>query len=72
MSKSLTASMPPVLDLPDGYIVQWAAIDQATGADVAGVVVSNVSIFGTLLGSGTDGGGGTVIGPYMLVPGPGA
>jgi hypothetical protein len=59
------------LDLPDGYVVTWAAIDPTTGADVAGVKVSGVSIFGTLLGTGA-GGGSFPVGPYMLVPGPGA
>jgi hypothetical protein len=59
------------LDLPDGYIVEWSAIDATTGADVAGVVVTNVSIFGTDLG-GFGGGGPQIVGPYMLVPGPGA
>lgn len=72
MSQPATASIPADLDLPDGYIVQWAAIDPNTGADVAGVKVSNVSIFGTLLGSSDGGGGGGVVGPFMLVPGPGA
>lgn len=71
MSEPLKTSMPPDLDLPDGYIVRWAAIDPTTGADVAGVVVSNVSIFGTALGTGT-GGDGAPAGPYMLVPGPNA
>ena len=68
MSVPLVASMPPDLDLPDGYVVTWAAIDPTTGSDVAGVVVSGVSLFGTLIGfqSGT---GSTVVGPYMLVPG---
>ena len=63
--------MPSELDLPDGYIVTWAAIDPTTGADVAGVVVSNVSLFGTQLGTG-QGGGSTTVGAYMLVPGPAA
>jgi hypothetical protein len=63
--------MPPVLDLPDGYVVTWAAIDPTTGADVAGVKVMAVSLFGTLLGTGS-GGGGDAVGPFMLVPGPGA
>ena len=72
MAKSLNIGMPDSLDLPDGYIVQWAAIDPTTGADVAGVKVSNVSIFGTMLGTGTGGNGGAPVGPYMLVPGPGA
>jgi hypothetical protein len=63
--------MPPVLDLPDGYVVTWSAIDPATGADIAGVKVTNVSLFGTLL-STASGGGGEPVGPFMLVPGPGA
>jgi hypothetical protein len=63
--------MPPDLDLPDGYIVEWSAVDPVTGADVAGVVVSAVSIFGQDLGAGVSGGGDTP-GPYQLVPGPGA
>jgi hypothetical protein len=62
--------MPADLDLPDGYTVTWAAVDPTTGADVSGVVVSNVSIFGTALGTGSGDGG--VVGPFMLVPGPGA
>lgn len=71
MATALKASLPDTLDLPDGYLVQWAAIDPATGADIAGVVVGNVSLFGTLLGT-DGGGGGTPLGPFMLVPGPGA
>jgi hypothetical protein len=66
----LQGSIPADLDLPDGYTIEWAAID-ATGADVAGVIVTNVSIFGTDLGTGT-GPSGAPVGPYMLVPGPGA
>lgn len=71
MAEALIAAFPPELDLPDGYKVVWAAIDPVTGADVSGVVVSGVSIFGTALGTGT-GVGGFTAGPYMLVPGPGA
>ena len=70
MAQPLTAPMPPDLDLPDGYVVEWAAINPTTGADVAGVVVSGVSIFGTVLG--TDVSGSFVSGPFMLVPGPSA
>lgn len=51
MAEALKAPLPPGMDLPDGYTVEWAAID-ATGADVSGVVVSGVSIFGTALGLG--------------------
>jgi hypothetical protein len=59
MAEPLKAGMPPALDLPDGYIVTWAAIDATTGADVGGVVVSNVSLFGTNLGTGS--GDGTLL-----------
>ena len=51
MAEALKTAMPPDLDLPDGYVLQWAAIDPLTGADITGVVVSGVSIFGTMLGS---------------------
>lgn len=71
-AKPLEATMPPDLDLPDGYIVEWAAIDPNTGADIAGVRVTNVSIFGTMLGTGAGGGGTLETGPFMLVPGPNA
>jgi hypothetical protein len=63
--------MPEDMDLPDGYVMTWAAIDPNTGGDIAGVVVSNVSLFGTDLGTGGGGDGG-LVGPFMLVPGPGA
>jgi len=56
VAEPLKAAMPPALDLPDGYIVEWAAIDATTGADVAGVVVGDVSIFGTALGTAGQGG----------------
>jgi hypothetical protein len=71
VAQAITASVAGELDLPDGYIITWAAIDPTTGNDVAGVVVSDVSMFGTLLPTGA-GGGGTDFGPFMLVPGPGA
>ena len=51
MPKPLVAAMPPDLDLPDGYIVRFNALDPSTGAHVAGVVVENVSIFAAALGT---------------------
>lgn len=70
MAPPVKASMPQLLDLPDGYVIVWEAIDPSTGANVAGVKVGNVSIFGTALGSlGTT---GDSVGPFLLVPGPGA
>lgn len=67
MAKPIKTPLPPDLDLPDGYTVTWAAIDPTDGSDVSGVVVSDVSIFGTALGAGS--GQGFAAGPYMLVPG---
>ncbi len=71
MAQPLDVSMPPFLDLGDGYVVQWSAIDPVTGADVAGVKVTGVSLYGTLLGTAA-GSTNQPVGPYMLVPGPGA
>jgi hypothetical protein len=62
--------MPEDLDLPDGYQVVFAAVDPTTGNAVANVVVTSVSLFGTILGTGQT--GGLALGPFMLVPGPGA
>ena len=64
------APLAPELDLPDGYKVVFAALNPTTGAAVASVVVKEVSIFGTLLG--TAGTVDLVLGPFMFVPGPGA
>lgn len=70
MAQPFEAPFPQLLDLPDGYVVTWDAIDPTSGASVAGVKVKNVSLFGTLLGSGQT--AITDLGPLMLVPGPGA
>jgi hypothetical protein len=67
----IKAGMAPNLDLPDGYIVEWLAIDPTDGSAVSGVIVSDVSIFGRALGGGTES-GQNLAGPYMLVPGPAA
>lgn len=71
MSQAIIAPVAAELDLPDGYQVVWAAIDPTTGADISGVVVKNVSLFGTNLGEGTTTTVGRLV-PYMLVPGPSA
>jgi len=68
MAQPLEAPMPPDLDLPDGYVVVWAAIDATSGADVAGVVVSGVSLFGRVIGLGAS--DTFALGAWFLVPGP--
>ena len=70
MPEPLVAGLPPDMDLPDGYIVRFNALDQTSGAQVAGVIVKNVSIYGTPLGAGTT--TTETTGPFMLVAGPAA
>lgn len=48
----IVGSLAQLLDLPDGYVVEWLAIDATTGANVAGVQVGQVSLFGTAIGLG--------------------
>ena len=64
MAASIQVPVQTTLDLPDGYIIEWGAVD-ATGADVAGVRVSDVSIFGTALGAAAD--GGLLVGNPILI-----
>lgn len=70
MAVPVDAPLAPELDLPDGYQVVFAALNPTTGAAVASVVVTEVSIFGTILGSAAT--EQLVLGPFMLVPGPGS
>ncbi len=44
MAQKLTAALPPDFDLPANFIVQLAAVDPTTGANVSGVNVSRVAI----------------------------
>jgi hypothetical protein len=55
MPKKLTASMPEQMDLDANYAVRWAALDPDTGADVAGVTVSNASMLVTQVSPGSLG-----------------
>ena len=40
----LTASMPPDVAMTDAYVIRLAALDPTTGAAVANVTVSDVTI----------------------------
>ena len=72
MAQKLTAGFPPDLDLPANFIVQLSAVNPSTGALVSGVNVSNVAIMATPVTPGTSDSGFEPVGPYLLVPGPGA
>jgi hypothetical protein len=72
MAQKLTASMPADFDLPPNFIVQLSAVDPTTGALVSGVNISNVAIMALPAVPGTDDSGFEPVGPFLLVPGPGA
>jgi len=67
----LDAPLPPNLDLGPGFTLRVTALSTADGSVVSGVTVSNFSVL-------VDDAGGTIdtgplqVGPFMLVPGPGA
>jgi hypothetical protein len=57
MAQPLTVSFPPDLLITDGWLVTIAAVDPTTGADVAGVTITEAlmqveNITGTDLSSG--------------------
>ena len=72
MAQKLTAGFPPDFDLPANFIVRVSALDPTTGALVSGVNVSNVAIVADSLTPGTSDSGFEPVGPFLLVPGPGA
>lgn len=62
--------MPQDLDLPAGWSIRVTAVD-ANGNLVTGVNVSNMTVIADAP-LGANAGGGLEVGPFMLVPGPGA
>lgn len=68
MSQKLDVSMPQDLDITAGWTVRVTAVD-VNGAVVSGVTVSDMGIVADApLGNV----GQLEVGPFMLVPGPGA
>ena len=67
MAEPLVVALPPNLELAGGYSVRVTALNPATGATVAGVNVSNVTLQVELTsGSEAD----LATGPFLLVTGP--
>lgn len=71
MAQKINVPLPDEFVIGDGWTVEWDAVDASTGASVAGVVVSDANLTAVDLSSGA-GTGGETVGPFMLVPGPGA
>lgn len=68
MATPYVAPLPPDTDLTSGCTVEFVALDPTTGNAVSGVTVANVSIYADTSGDARL----EAIGPFMLVPGPGA
>lgn len=70
MAAAYDAPMPPELELSGGFTVRLTAIDPTTGAVVSGVTIEQlVMMVNTLPGTVP---GDLGVGPFQLVPGPGA
>ena len=70
MSLPVKTGFPDDVRAGGDWTIRFAALDPTTGANVAGVVVSLVNVGGEA--SGDDGTLNLNLGPFMLVPGPGA
>ncbi len=70
MAVPLNAPMPDNLDLGPGFILRVTALSTTDGSVVSGVNVSNFSV--ELNNDGSVDLSTLEVGPYMLVPGPGA
>lgn len=68
MSEKIDVAMPPLLDLPAGWAIRVTAVD-ASGATVTAVNVSDMGIIADAPLGVDD---SLNVGPFMLVPGPGA
>jgi hypothetical protein len=67
VAKPLIVPLPPNLHLWGGCTVRVTAVDPDTGAGVAGVQVSNVTLEVDQTAGGPD---DLAFGPFMLVHGP--
>lgn len=66
MSIPLKTGFPDGITLSSGYVVRFRATDPTSGADVAGVKVSNASVFVADEGDVPL----EPAGPFLFVPGP--
>jgi hypothetical protein len=67
MAQKMKTALPARLNLGGSWIVEWDAVDPVTGDSVPGVIVSETSLH-------VEGSAESLkqLGPFMLVPGPGA
>lgn len=72
MAAPLQSSMPQFTQLGVNAKIDVEALDPTTGNPVSGVTVTVVDIYADVTPLETGGGGQSSLGPFMLVPGPGA
>lgn len=70
MAEKIDAPFVEGLQIGDGWQVVWAAIDPNTGAAIPNVVVSNANVVAADVSAAPI--SEDTVGPFMLVPGPGA
>lgn len=70
MARPLKASMPRDLDLEGTYTIRFTAIDPNTGAVIPNVQVKNMVL--TVAPGANTSPTDLAVGPFLLVPGPGA
>ena len=66
MAQPLTVALPPNLELWDGCILRFKAVDPTTGSNVTGVKISDIGI--EVESTDAD---KLAYGPFILVTGPG-
>lgn len=69
MAQKIDVALPEDVVIGDGWTVEWDAVDPNTGASVSGVIVSDANVTAA---DESAGGSSGPLGPFMLVPGPGA
>lgn len=68
MAQPLTVAFPPNLVLTDGWVVTITAVNPATGADVAGVTITDALIqVEKLAGGDLSSGAFKMINPVLIV-----
>lgn len=70
MGAPVDAGLPPQLDIGQGYTLRFIALDPTAGTEVTTVSISAANFTAEPLGQTTA--EDLQVGPFMLVPGPGA
>ena len=70
MPVKIDVAMPEDVEIGDGWVVEWAAVSPTDGSDVSGVTVTKTNVVAADVSDAVT--EDEPLGPFMLVPGPGA